>query len=133
MPHRLSWKDYVERVIGDDKQIEVARRTGIDQGTISRWLRADSKDSRASISSQAVRAFAIGYNLPVLEAFVVAGFLTEDEAGQRAPRLNDDPTIFPDWTKLSDARLATELGQIVSEIRRRLVEPRAWGSGSPAE
>lgn len=75
----MEWSTYVRRVIGNDKQVDVARKTGIDQTTISRWLNPERGAAR--ISSQSVAAFARGYERPVLEAFVVAGFLTEREAG----------------------------------------------------
>lgn len=78
----MQWSQYVHRVIGTDRQVDVARKTGIDQTTISRWLNPEVGQSRR-ISSQAVAAFARGYDRPVLEAFVVAGFLTEEEAGLR--------------------------------------------------
>lgn len=75
----MEWSTYVRRVIGTDKQVDVARKTGVDQTTISRWLNPERGAAR--ISSQSVAAFARGYDRPVLEAFVVAGFLTEREAG----------------------------------------------------
>lgn len=76
----MQWSDWVRQVIGDDRQVEVARKTGIDQTTISRWLNPEEGTTRR-ISSQNVAAFARGYGHSVLFAFVVAGFLTEEEAG----------------------------------------------------
>lgn len=103
---RMSWREYVRHVIGDDRQVDVSTKTGIDQGTISRWLRDENGDGRARVSSQAVRAFAHGYGVPVLEAFVVAGLLSEDESGVSPPRRHHLQDV-------SDAEL-------LAELRRRL-------------
>lgn len=85
----MQWREYVQRVIGEDSQSEVSRRTGIDQATVSRWLSAERATAGRQITSQKVAAFARGYHRPVLEAFVVAGFLTADEAGMTASPLHD--------------------------------------------
>ncbi len=83
----MEWHEYVAKVIGTDRQVEAARKTGIDQTTISRWLSADTSSMRRT--SQSVRSFALGYGRPVLEAFVVAGFLTPSEAGMKTQPLMD--------------------------------------------
>lgn len=101
----MDWSTYVRRVVGTERQTEVARRTGIDQTTISRWLNPDGKGSQR-ISSQSVAKFARGYERPVLEAFVVAGFLTAEEAGVTT----SEP---PDLAQVDDATL-------VAEVQRRL-------------
>lgn len=87
----MNWSEYVARVIGDDRQVEVARKTGVDQTTISRWLNPATSTTRRT--SQSVRLFALGYNRPVLEAFVVAGFLSKEEAGMHAEPLVDLATV----------------------------------------
>lgn len=99
----LTWSEYVNWVVGDDRQVEISAKTGIDQGTISRWR----KDEPQQVSARSARAFALGYNRPVLEAFVVAGFLTESEAGMRPPGKADLGSV-------SNERLA-------AEVRRRLL------------
>lgn len=103
----LGWRDYVARVIGDDRQVDVAARTGIDQTTISRWLSSSSSEP-PRLSPHSVAAFARGYGQNVLEAYVVAGFLTPEETGITVPTLID-------LTKVSAKDLA-------AEIRRRLLE-----------
>ena len=100
---RLTWCEYVNWVVGEDRQVEISTKTGIDQGTISRWR----KDEPQAVSARSARSFALGYGRPVLEAFVVAGFLTEAEAGVRPPRRAD-------LGEISDERLA-------AEVRRRLL------------
>lgn len=98
----MQWSEYVRRVVGRDKQTDVARKTGIDQTTISRWLNPSQRGPAARISSQNVARFARGYGRPVLEAFVVAGFLTADEAGMTTA----EPT---DLGQVADADLIAEL------------------------
>lgn len=83
----MDWSTYVRQVVGGDRQTEVARKTGIDQTTISRWLRP-SEDGAARISSQNVARFARGYGVPVLQAFVVAGFLSAEEADLKGEPLD---------------------------------------------
>lgn len=102
----MQWSEYVTRVVGRDRQVEVARKTGIDQTTISRWLNPVEGRGRR-ISSQAVAAFARGYGIPVLEAFVVAGFLTEEEAGMT-------PTAPPALTDVTKDELIAELDRRLS-------------------
>lgn len=108
---RMNWSKYVKQTIGNDRQVDVARKTGIDQTTISRWLNPDESTTRR-ISSAAVSAFARGYNRPVLEAFVVAGFLTSAEAG----------VTVVETTNLADI----PSDELIAEINRRLA-----GSSSP--
>lgn len=103
----LGWRDYVTRVIGEDRQVDVAQRTGIDQTTISRWLSHRPNEAPPRISPQSAAAFARGYGRPVLEAFVIAGFMTTEEAGITEPLTFDLSTV-------SNRDLA-------AEIRRRLL------------
>lgn len=101
------WRRYVRDIIGDDRQIDVSRKTGIDQATVSRWLRDVPGDKPPSISYQTVRAFALGYGRDVIEAFTVAGILSEEES----PYSRNPPKI--DWARVSDEEFA-------AEFRRRL-------------
>lgn len=101
----MDWSTYVRRVVGDDRQTDVSRKTGIDQTTVSRWLNPQSAGS-PRISSQAVAKFARGYGRPVLEAFVIAGFLTPDEAGMDAREPLDLGSV--------------ESAELLAELQRRL-------------
>lgn len=101
------WRKYVRDIIGDDRQVDVSRKTGIDQATVSRWLREAPDGKPPSVSHQTVRAFALGYGRDVLEAFTVAGILSEEETG----RSKEPPVI--DWLRVSDEEFA-------AEFRRRL-------------
>jgi transcriptional regulator with XRE-family HTH domain len=105
MPHRTQWREYVRQVVGDDRNADISRKTGIDQGTISRWLKED-KEPPATTPPR-VRAFALGYGRPVLEAFTRAGILHEEETG-----ISAEPQRV-DWAMVSDAEL-------LAEVRERL-------------
>jgi hypothetical protein len=100
----LTWGEYVNWVVGDDRQVVISAKTGVDQGTISRWRKAEPQ----AVSARSARAFALGYERPVLEAFVVAGFLTEAEAGVKPPGKKVD------LDAISNERL-------IAEVRRRLL------------
>jgi transcriptional regulator with XRE-family HTH domain len=107
----MEWRQFVEQVIGDDRQIDVARKTGVDQTTISRWL--NPKEKAIRLSSQAVASFARGYGVPVLQAFVVAGFLTKDEADMKDGQLVPDLQAIPESAFAAEAHrrlLAARLG-----------------------
>ena len=71
-----AWWDYVEQVAGGDTLSEMARRTGISSTTIPRWRRTSRR-----VDAGDVIAFARAYGRPPLEALVVAGYLTPEEAG----------------------------------------------------
>lgn len=100
-----SWSEYVNALIElGEKQIDVSRRTGVDQTTLSRWIGGESR----GVTSKSVARFARGYGRPVLEAFVAAGFMSAKEAGIKNVQ-------SPDLTKFTD-------GQLLQEIQRRLGE-----------
>ena len=102
-----SWATYVRAVVGKDRQVDIAAKTGVDQGTVSRWLHRGENITRPA--AEAVRAFAAAYNRPALEAFVAAGFLEPDEA---------------DLERLSrriELRDISDL-ELLDELRRRQVE-----------
>ncbi|WP_242882656.1 hypothetical protein [Actinomadura litoris] len=92
----MTWWDYVTRIAQGDTQGAIGTRTGLSQGGISGWRTKAPKP-------ETVAAFARGYDRPVLEAFVAAGFLTADEAG-----ITEAPATL---TNLSSAELLNELGR----------------------
>lgn len=75
------WRDYVRAVTGDASGAEVARRTGIHQTTVSRWLRSDEQPSFTSVLT-----LARSYDVSVLGALVEASYITEEEARSRPQR-----------------------------------------------
>ena len=78
----VHWSLYVERVKGGTTQAQVAQAAGIDQATVSRWLRGGKPGA-----PDRVAAFARAHKdcTNVLEAFVAAEFLTAQEAQEGLP------------------------------------------------
>lgn len=72
----MTWWEYVVRHAGTENQSEIARRIGRDQSSLNKWPQG------AKPRVESVRAFAEAYGRPVLEAFVAAGILSEEEARQ---------------------------------------------------
>lgn len=98
-----TWAEYVESVVAHEKSYaDAARHVGLDPATISRWVNGNGQ-----ITSRTVAIFARGYDLSVLEAFVIAGFLTRREAGMTQAH-------FVEWEHVSDEAFA-------EEARRRLL------------
>lgn len=73
--HDQAWSDYIRSVIGHSKQMAVAERTGLDQATISRWVRGGKPGDPYRVS-QFARAYP---ETSVGEAFVAAGFMLESD------------------------------------------------------
>lgn len=94
----MSWSSYVKRVSRDAPQSAIAKRAGISQSAVGRW-----KDSAPKPGN--VRAFAVAYDRPVLEAFIEAGFLTQQDANLITPPI--------DLTRISD-------DELIEEVRRRV-------------
>lgn len=68
----MNWWVYVTRVTGGASTSTIAQRTGLNQSSVTRW-----RNTGPSVAG--VRAFALGYERPILEAFLAAEFLTTDE------------------------------------------------------
>ncbi len=73
-----TWWSYVERVGKGAAQKDIAERSGIDAGALSRWKTGQTPRPSAELAIQ----FARAYGRPPTEALVAAGFITEDEAAQ---------------------------------------------------
>ena len=97
-----AWGEYVRRHARGLTQTQVAEKTGLAQTAISRWLRDDLDLPRAEF----VVRFARGFNENPVEALVVAGYITAEEAGAA--------TVVK--TPLSEF---TE-GEMLDELRRRV-------------
>lgn len=91
----MTWPEYV-RATTEDINSEIARRIGISQPSVSRWFRGSLPDPATAA------AFARAYGRPVLEAFVAAGFLTAQEAGER-------PAAAPPLADLTNKELLVEI------------------------
>ena len=84
----MSWWAYVQQVAEGAPNARVATAIGITPSSVGRWAKGSNPDP------QQAAAFARAYSRPVLEAFIAAGFLSPDEAGER-PR---GQTCWPIWT-----------------------------------
>lgn len=109
----MSWEAFVRNTIGTDQQKQAAVRAGIDQSAISRWLKTGTPGTAENVA-----AFARGYNRPVLEAFIAAGFLTEKEAKAR-------PAGRPDFSQLSN-------DELLELVRARMTDGGEHGGNTAA-
>lgn len=86
-----TWSEYVHDVTHGAPQREIAARTTLNQGTISRWL----NDRHEQPGAAAVVILARAYGANVIEALVASGYITPEEAKLKArSRINlaDVPT-----------------------------------------
>lgn len=74
----MKWSDYVNRLVGARQQADVAARTGVSQGTVSRWKSGKGGSPDVETAVNFVRA--LGGN-PV-EALVVLGVIRARELDQ---------------------------------------------------
>lgn len=98
----MSWSKYVTGVAPNAPQKEVAAAAKVDGSTVSRWK------SGLAPKPENVAAFARAYNRPVLEAFVAAGFLTREEAGEK-------PSGRPRMADLSNDELLAEISKRINQ------------------
>lgn len=91
----MTWWEYVQRIAGTASPSEISRRTGIGQSSIGRWGSSSPKPENVAV-------FARAYERPVLEAFVAAGFLTEEEAGTK--EIPSDLTYVPGEALLAEMK-----------------------------
>jgi transcriptional regulator with XRE-family HTH domain len=97
-----TWSEYVQRHARGLTQKQVADVTGLAQTAISRWLREDTTVPQAEY----VVRFARGFNQNPVEALIVAGYITAEEAG----------TVIGVRTPISEF---TE-SEMLDELRRRV-------------
>lgn len=88
----MSWWTYVTRTAGTSSPKELDIATGIDAPNFSKWKAGQIP------KAETVAKFARAYGVPVLEAFVAAGFLTAAEAKVR-------PAPAPDYSQLTNDEL----------------------------
>lgn len=113
----MSWWEYVARIAKTDRQRDISDRVpGLDPSAVSRWK------SGHVPKADMVALFARGYDRPVLEAFLAAGFLTPEEAKAR-------PSLAPDFSRLSN-------DELLELVRERMGESDGTATkqagGSPA-
>lgn len=114
----MTWWEYVQRVSRGATQVQIAQRTGIEQTSVSRWKRGTG-----GVRPDSVAAFARAYGRPVIEAYVAAGYLDEQDAAGHI-------TLAADPAALRDEQLIAELERRLSE---RAKECGDQGSASTSE
>lgn len=117
---RDKWRDYVLAVTDGDSQRAIKRKTGIDQGTISRWV--SPVQERSLLEASTARKFATAYDRPILEVLVYAGVLSEEETGIEVnpPKsLADVPMVD---LVVMFRRIGNEFRRIGNEMSRRLAD-----------
>lgn len=109
----MTWWTYVRKHSGDVPASHVASAIGVTPSSVGRWGKGSNPDP-----AQAA-AFARAYGRPVLEAFIAAGFLTPDEAGER-------PAAATNLAVLDDEAL---LGEVARRMRRGGTDAQGAGAG----
>ncbi|MBB3041172.1 helix-turn-helix domain-containing protein [Nocardioides soli] len=110
----MSWSEYVARWSSGEVNRVIAQKVGVTEPSIARWKNGGIK----SPDAKQVAAFARAYGRPILEAFVAADFLTEEEARVR-------PTAVPSLSSLDEVEL-------IKEILRRAEERGEHGGDTAA-
>lgn len=98
-----TWARYVNRIVGDMKQTDIAEKTGVAQTNVGRWLRGDPGMPRA----ENVVAFARAFGQPPVEALAAAGYITAREA-------SPDNAARTPLTKYTNEELLAELHKRMS-------------------
>jgi transcriptional regulator with XRE-family HTH domain len=97
----MTWGNYVSQLADGENQKAIAARLGVDQGTVSRWLRGESSPKNTAVVAHVAQV----YGSNVLEAFVAAGMLSPEEAGMPPqPRLDFDSIVDADPSLSSEAK-----------------------------
>lgn len=101
MDNRL--KAYLDRATGGKSLRSIAAEVGMEQSTLSRQLSGEVK-------VQTVVEICRAFKLPMVEAFVAAGFITQDEAGsmevESALRAATDRQLIMELLRRVDAKEA---------------------------
>lgn len=93
----MTWFDWLQKVSQGATPTAIARHLQTQPSTVTRWRDGSSP------STEQASAAAHAYGRPVLEAFVAAGFLTDEEAGA-------SPAVLSDLTT----------DELFEELRRRV-------------
>jgi len=106
------WWTYVTEITAGATLESIARQVNVSQGTVSRWQASTPKPGT-------VAAFAKAYRRPVLEAFVAAGLLAPEDAGERPSQRHPITTYSGD--------------ELADEIRDRLRKGERDAQAKPSE
>lgn len=73
----MNFYDWLQQRVGADTQVELARKTGAGQSSLSRWKNETGK----AVDFDSCRAIAKHTGWPILDILIHAGLITADEAG----------------------------------------------------
>ena len=90
----MPWWAYVQRHSRRSTNVAIAAAVGFTASSVGRWKVSTPDPAHTA-------AFARSYGRPVLEAFVAAGYLTPEEAGEA-------PTTAPSLGAFTDSELLSE-------------------------
>lgn len=80
-----AWWQYVQRVAGTNAlQKDIAKTAGVDATTVNRWAKEGTRPQ-----ADHVVKFARNYKQSVIEALIIAGYLTGDDVDNDVITLND--------------------------------------------
>ena len=82
---RTRWWTYVETVVGDASQTEIAHRAGIDNSHVSNW-----KNKGLIPTAAFAVKFARAYGRNPVEAFVACEYITQEDADLREVKLEPE-------------------------------------------
>jgi hypothetical protein len=119
-----TWSDFVLKVASEDGSSAISNKTGINQSSIYRWINNDATPSPAHAAK-----FATTYGADVLDAFVAAGYVTEDDIRPERDLDAEISKTIADWARaraeLDNARMSvTRLEEEIAtlESRRQYLE-----------
>ena len=98
----MTWWAYVKHVAPTATNKVIGEAAGLTASSVTRWA------SGAAPDPSSAAAFARAFGRPVLEAFIAAGYLTPEEAGERPAK----PHALAHYSD----------DELVDDIRRRLGE-----------
>jgi transcriptional regulator with XRE-family HTH domain len=101
MPVFETWPEYVRRVTRGHTQAQIAKKSGVAESNIGRWIRGEHGQPKPDN----VLALAKAFGQPVVEALVAAGYLSADE-------VNVERTPLSAYTDI----------ELLDELRRRTVK-----------
>lgn len=99
-PVTTGWANWVNKHLTQRgwRPADASRASGVSASIISRWL-----DGQMDPGIDNLRKFAEAVDVPILQAFVAAGYLSAEEAGQ-TPTAEPDPTAAPTLALIEEIR-----------------------------
>lgn len=121
---RVTWPQYVDTITSGDTQKEVARKIQVSASTVCRWANTPPSPRDAV-------ALARAYNHPPLEALIVAGYVTSEEAKAQVTYtvIEREPISSEELLLTLGERLGIDLPRYLAKIKAQ----DSYGEGYIAE